>query len=57
MINNNQKNQEKYFSINPLYIEKRGAIIEIIQMINAALDNNSQTFFFVLILYGYYFFK
>ena len=48
MINNNQKNQEKYFSINPLYIEKRVAMIEIIQMINTALDNNSQTFFLCL---------
>ena len=48
MINNNQNNQEKYFSINPLYIEKRVAMIEIIQMINIALDNNSQTFFLCL---------
>ena len=48
MINNNQNNQEKYFSTNPLYTEKRVAMIEIIQMINIALDNNSQTFFLCL---------
>ena len=45
MINNDQKFDEKNFSIYPLYTENRKDIIQIMQMINAALDNSSQTFF------------
>ena len=48
MINNNPKLEEQDFEINLLYIKNRKIVLHIIQMINIALDNTSQTFFLAL---------
>ena len=45
MINNAKKINEIDMSNNPLYFSNRKNIIEIIQTINTALNNSSQTFF------------
>ena len=48
MINNAKKINEIDMSNNPLYFSNRKNIIEIIQTINFALNNNSQTFYLAL---------
>jgi hypothetical protein len=48
MINNAKKINEIDMSNNPLYFSNRKNIIEIIQTINFALNNNSQTFYLTL---------
>ena len=48
MINNTHKINEIDISNNPLYFSNRKNIIEIIQTINTALNNSSQTFFLAL---------
>lgn len=48
MINNGKKINEIDMSNNPLYFSNRKTIIEIIQAINTALNNSSQTFFLAL---------
>ena len=45
MINNDQKFDEENFVIEPIYNENRQKIIQIIRMVNIALNNSSQTFF------------
>ena len=48
MINNNPKLEEQDIEINLHYIKNRKFFLHIIQMINIALDNTSQTFFLAL---------
>lgn len=48
MMNNNQKLEEKNYSVNNLYNKNRKSIIDIIKSINTALYNSSQTFFLCL---------
>ena len=48
MINNAHKINQVDMSNNPLYFSNRKNIIEIIQTINTALNNSSQTFFLAL---------
>ena len=48
MMNNNQKLEEKNYSVNNLYNKNRKYIIGIIKSINTALYNSSQTFFLCL---------
>ena len=48
MINNGHKINEIDISNNTLYFSNRKNIIEIIQTINTALNNSSQTFFLAL---------
>ena len=48
MINNDQKFDEENFVIEPIYNENRQKIIQIIRMVNIALNNSSQTFFMCL---------
>lgn len=48
MINNAHKISQIDMSNNPLYFSNRKNIIEIIQTINTALNNSSQTFFLAL---------
>ena len=48
MINNAHKINQIDMSHNPLYFSNRKNIIEIIQTINTALNNSSQTFFLAL---------
>ena len=48
MINNNQKYEKSNSSINNIYTEQRKIIIQLIKIINKALNNASQTFYLSL---------
>ena len=48
MINNNQNYDKNNNFNNTLYIENRKNIIELIKLVNKALDNSSQTFYLTL---------